>query len=276
MANKIKKSEENKNYIQIVISVLFLAFGILAGVFSFSTAYGNDKQDSPNVEPPAKIFAACIILAAEEYAIPPPILLGIYDADGGAIGESYTERGITSYGVMKVPETYIKEISSSLNVDKEDVINQLIQDPCFGTSMTAWKIRGYLNKTDSISKSLEMLGQDRGYSGDTFKKLVSKKMMDSGLIKSPRPQQEVNKGVGILANVWHLVISLPNGFTVERNVEGLAMCGLKSKQIHYEMMIEERFASGNWYCKNVGTGKKVTGKEYFSNKRYQDPFDNEP
>lgn len=72
--------------------------------------------------------------------------------------------------------------------------------------------------------------------------------------------------------LWVLIILLGNGRYIQTPVESIEFCGLKSRQLHYELMIEDRFLKGNWYCENVMTGKKVSAYEWAKNPKYNDPF----
>lgn len=264
--------KDHKNYSQKVVSILLIfLLGFFIIGFASSDAQSKSMPDTSKEKSQSKVFAGCVLNAALTYELPSQILLGIYEADGGEVGEAYTQNGLSSFGIMKVPEIYVEDVAKVWGVDEEAAIQGLKEDPCVGTDVSAWKLRGHLNETGSLSAALKKFGKDRGYDGTSFLKIVMSKMQEKGLMEDVRPKPQAKHNV--LSTIWYLVINLPHGFTVERRVEGLAMCGLKSQEIHYDMMIEERFFSGDWSCTNVGTGKKVTGKKWLTNKRYQDPFD---
>jgi hypothetical protein len=72
--------------------------------------------------------------------------------------------------------------------------------------------------------------------------------------------------------LWFLVILLGNGQALQFPVESLVMCGYKSKQYHYELMIEDRYKMGEWYCQEAMSGKKIWAYEWAKNPKYHDPF----
>ena len=60
----------------------------------------------------SKILAACMMLAAQTYSVPPAILVGIYKAEGGQVGQEVRNtNGSYDLGPMQINTVWMPELA---------------------------------------------------------------------------------------------------------------------------------------------------------------------
>ena len=67
----------------------------------------------------ATVLAACLMLASQTYAVPPAVLVGIYKAEGGRVGqESPNQNGSYDLGPMQINTTWLPDLAGKWGVNQ--------------------------------------------------------------------------------------------------------------------------------------------------------------
>ena len=141
----------------------------------------------PDTKPGMNTLAACFLIAANTYSVPPAVLLGIYQQVGGRIGKSYLEKdGETYYGPMKNRAKDLPELTAEWKVSRETAIDWMMNDPCTNVGVAGWEIRRSLNDTGSLDKAIAEYGAHRNLDAKQFFKDVKSSMLRNGLLKGSK------------------------------------------------------------------------------------------
>ena len=64
----------------------------------------------------SKVLAACLMLAAQTYSVPPAVLMGIYQVEGGKPGQAVGPNSNGSYdlGPMQINTVWIPELAKKM------------------------------------------------------------------------------------------------------------------------------------------------------------------
>jgi hypothetical protein len=65
----------------------------------------------------SKILAACLLMAAQTYSVPPAVLVGIYKVEGGKVGQRLnSNNGTYNLGPMQINSKFIPELAKDWSV----------------------------------------------------------------------------------------------------------------------------------------------------------------
>src|SRR6185369_3041153 len=99
----------------------------------------------------ASILAACLMIAAQTYMVPPGVLLGILQVEGGRIGQEVgNANGSYDLGPMQVNTIWLSTLSKRWNVDRETARQWVRDDGCVNMGVSAWILRQRINLTGSL------------------------------------------------------------------------------------------------------------------------------
>lgn len=72
-----------------------------------------------------KMLAACILMAAQNYSVPPSVLLGIYQVEGGAVGQAVgpNDNGSYDLGPMQINTIWLPELARHWGVSEATAKN---------------------------------------------------------------------------------------------------------------------------------------------------------
>lgn len=134
-----------------------------------------------------KILAACLMLASQTYDVPPALLVGIYKAEGGQIGQEVAnENGSYDLGPMQINTLWLPELSKKWGVSQEKARELIRDDPCTNVNVAAWILRGHINETEDLAQALEYYHSRTPRYGMQYKARVLNIMRDNGLLKTNR------------------------------------------------------------------------------------------
>ncbi len=132
-----------------------------------------------------KVLASCLILAAQTYSVPPAVLVGIYKAEGGKIGQEVpNSNGTYDLGPMQINTLWLPELSRHWGVSEETARKWVRDDACTNTGVAAWILRTHLDETQSLSKAISYYHSRTPQYGERYKKRVIALMKKSGLVKT--------------------------------------------------------------------------------------------
>jgi len=135
-----------------------------------------------------KILAACLMLAAQTYSVPPAVLLGIYQVEGGAIGQSVgpNDNGTYDLGPMQINTVWIPELADAWGVSESTALSWVRDDPCTNMGVSAWILRNHMNETGSLAKAIAHYHSRTPKYGYAYKGRVISAMRREGLLRDSR------------------------------------------------------------------------------------------
>ncbi len=98
------------------------------------------------------VLAACLLIAAQTYQVPPGILLGIMQVEGGRIGQEVGPNRNGSYdiGIMQINTAWLPTLSQKWQVTPSTARSWLREDGCANIAVSAWILRQRINLTGSL------------------------------------------------------------------------------------------------------------------------------
>jgi len=132
----------------------------------------------------ATVLAACLMLASQTYSVPPAVLVGIYKAEGGKVGQQVSNtNGSYDLGPMQINTIWVPELAKKWGV-KEDVAKKWVRDDaCTNVGVAAWILKGHLDETGNLSQAIAHYHSRTAVHGTRYKKRVIEILHDNGLVK---------------------------------------------------------------------------------------------
>ncbi len=132
----------------------------------------------------SQVLAACLMLAAQTYAVPPAVLVGIYQVEGGKVGQAVRNTNDTyDLGPMQINTVWMPELAEEWNVSEATAKRWVRDDPCTNMGVAAWILRGHIEETKSLSRAIAHYHSRTPHIGSRYKKKVVTAMQRKGLIK---------------------------------------------------------------------------------------------
>ncbi len=132
-----------------------------------------------------KILASCMILASQTYSIPPALLVGIYKAEGGKIGQEVRNtNGSYDLGPMQINTLWMPELASRWGVDEATARQWVRDDACTNVGVAAWILKNHMDETESLSQAIAYYHSRTPTHGTKYKKRVIAILRENGLVKS--------------------------------------------------------------------------------------------
>ncbi|GJL85729.1 MAG: hypothetical protein DHS20C02_15040 [Micavibrio sp.] len=135
----------------------------------------------------SKVLAACLMLASHTYSVPPAVLVGIYKAEGGAIGQEVgNSNGSYDLGPMQINTIWMPDLANRWGVNEKTARKWVRDDACTNVGVAAWILRGHLDETGSLSQAIGNYHSRTPHHNKKYKSRVLGIMKDNGLIKTSR------------------------------------------------------------------------------------------
>lgn len=132
----------------------------------------------------SKVVAACLMLAAQTYQIPPAVMVGIYQVEGGQVGMmSPNTNGTYDLGPMQINTVWIPELSQKWGVSEATAQSWITNDACTNMGVAAWILRTHYNETQSLSKAIQYYHSRTPHYGYPYRQKVIAAMASKGLLK---------------------------------------------------------------------------------------------
>lgn len=133
----------------------------------------------------SKIVAACLMLAAQTYSVPPAVMVGILQVEGGKIGQQVQNtNGSFDLGPMQINTIWVPQLAEHWGVEKNVAAKWIRDDACTNMGVAAWILRRHLDETGSLSKAIAHYHSRTPSKGYSYKAKVVEAMRRKGLIKS--------------------------------------------------------------------------------------------
>lgn len=132
-----------------------------------------------------KVIAACLMLAAQTYSVPPAVLVGIYQVEGGKPGQAVGPNSNGSYdlGPMQINTLWIPELAEKWGVSNNTAMSWVKNDPCTNMGVAAWILRNHMNETNNLSKAIAHYHSRTPRYGYAYKGKVITAMRSKGLLR---------------------------------------------------------------------------------------------
>lgn len=97
------------------------------------------------------VLAACLLIAAQTYQVPPGVLLGIMQVEGGRIGQAVgNTNGSYDLGPMQVNTVWLPTLARKWNTSQSTAMRWLRDDGCVNMAVSAWILRQRINYTGDL------------------------------------------------------------------------------------------------------------------------------
>ena len=132
-----------------------------------------------------KIIAACLLLASQTYAIPPAVLLGIYQVEGGRVGQEVgpNQNGSYDLGPMQINTLWVPELAKNWGVSDNTALRWVRDDPCTNVGVAAWILRSHLDETGDLAQAISHYHSRTPLHGNAYQQRVIASMAQHGLIE---------------------------------------------------------------------------------------------
>lgn len=150
----------------------------------------------------AQAFAVCIFAAAQTYAVPPSVVLGVLHVEGGKAGmASPNTNGTYDLGPMQINTIWIPQLARYWGVSSATAIRMVRDDACVNVGVGAWILRSKMNETGSLYKGIAYYHSATPHLGGAYRQKVMRAMQiyrfvrhPSDLLASARPKTQRNPG----------------------------------------------------------------------------------
>jgi len=133
----------------------------------------------------SSVLATCLFLAAQQYQIPPAVLIGILHTEGGKAGQAVgpNKNGTYDLGPMQINTIWLDELSKKWNVPKATARRWVQDDACVNVGVAAWILRQKVNETGALSKGIAYYHSATPHIGRRYWRKVMGNMKTAGLIR---------------------------------------------------------------------------------------------
>jgi soluble lytic murein transglycosylase-like protein len=137
------------------------------------------------------IFATCLMVAAQNYAIPPQVLVGILHVEGGKVGQQVRNtNGTYDLGPMQINTLWTKVLAKEWGVSRAEAKRLIRDDPCTNVNVAAWIFRRNLNEAGSMKMAIEWYNSRTPHIGRKYRQKVIAAMRKHDLLYVPEKREE--------------------------------------------------------------------------------------
>ncbi|MEM6810932.1 MAG: lytic transglycosylase domain-containing protein [Pseudomonadota bacterium] len=132
-----------------------------------------------------QVVAACLMLAAQTYSVPPAVLVGIHQVEGGKPGQAVgpNKNGTYDLGPMQINTLWIPELAEKWGVSKNTALQWVKNDPCTNMGVAAWILRNHMNETRDLGQAIAHYHSRTPKFGTVYRGKVVNAMRSKGLIR---------------------------------------------------------------------------------------------
>ena len=133
----------------------------------------------------AHLFAACLLIAAQNHGVPPAVLMGIMQVEGGKVGleAGPNQNGTYDLGVMQINTLWLTELAEHWNVSKSTARRWVRDDGCVNIEVAAWVLRKKIEDAGSLTRGIAWYHSATPRYGYRYARKVIAIMNRMGLIK---------------------------------------------------------------------------------------------
>lgn len=135
----------------------------------------------------AQALAVCIFTAAQTYAVPPSVILGILNVEGGRTGQAVgNSNGSYDLGPMQINTIWIPQLANYWNVSQRVALKMVRDDACVNVGVGAWILRSKMNETGSLYKGIAHYHSATPAYGYAYSQKVIAAMQRYQQVRAPR------------------------------------------------------------------------------------------
>lgn len=132
---------------------------------------------------PAAVLAGCLMLASQTYNVPPAVMVGIMQVEGGRVGQEVRNtNGTYDMGPMQINTIWLPDLARHWNVSQQTARSWVRDNGCVNMHVSAWILRAQLDKTQSLYKAIAYYHSATPEYGQPYARKVIKAMERHGLI----------------------------------------------------------------------------------------------
>lgn len=134
----------------------------------------------------AQALAVCIFSAAQTYAVPPSVILGILHVEGGRVGQAVKNTNSTyDLGPMQINTLWIPELARHWRVSEKTALRMVRDDACVNIGVGAWILRTKMGETGSLYEGIAWYHSATSHLGHKYRDKVMRAMQKYRLVRAP-------------------------------------------------------------------------------------------
>ena len=143
----------------------------------------------------AQALAACILLAANTYHVPPAVMIGIMYVEGGHVGQEAgpNVNGTYDLGPMQVNTRWLPQLQKNWHIDATTARAWVRDDGCVNVHVAAWILRQKMDDTGSLWGGIAAYHSATPGIGSSYAHKVVAVMDRKGLVKHDAPLYPVSQ-----------------------------------------------------------------------------------
>jgi len=131
-------------------------------------------------------LALCIFAAAQTYAVPPSVILGILNVEGGRVGQAVRNNNNTyDLGPMQINTIWVPQLARYWGIKEYAALRMVRDDACINVGVGAWILRTKMNETGSLSGGIAHYHSGTPSLGHNYRRKVMSAMQRYRLIRRP-------------------------------------------------------------------------------------------
>jgi len=133
----------------------------------------------------AQALAACMMLAAQTYQVPPAVMVGIMHVEGGRVGQQVgpNSNGTYDLGPMQVNTRWMPQLARAWNVPYKTAVRLVRDDGCVNVRVAAWILGQKIKEAGSLYGGIAYYHSATPGIGSRYASKVIGVMEKKGLIK---------------------------------------------------------------------------------------------
>ena len=130
-------------------------------------------------------LAACLLLAANTYQVPPAVMIGIMHVEAGHVGQEVgpNSNGTFDLGPMQVNSRWIPTLAQYWHVDQRTAKTWVRDNGCVNVHVAAWILRQKISEAGYLYGGIARYHSASGNRGGRYAAKVIAVMERKGLIK---------------------------------------------------------------------------------------------
>lgn len=131
----------------------------------------------------AKALAACLMIAAQSYQVPPAVLIGIMHVEGGRVGQQVMNtNGSYDLGPMQVNTLWLPQLQKLWRVDRRTAHHWVRDDGCVNVHVAAWILKQKIMEGGSLYRGIARYHSGTPWRGQSYAEKVVAVLERKGLI----------------------------------------------------------------------------------------------
>ncbi len=141
----------------------------------------------------AQALAVCLLAAAHTYQVPPAVMIGIMQVEGGRVGQAVrNDNGSFDLGPMQVNTVWVPQLSHIWHVSETTTRAWVRDDGCVNVNVAAWILKQKIAETGSLYGGIAHYHSATPGIGSRYASKVVAVMDRKGLVQHDVPSSSFN------------------------------------------------------------------------------------